>query len=406
MRMKKAGLVWIVMVVLGVCTGWAQVQPGNGAAEEKPLPESIEASCVVKITADSSVFPLAIENVTFLVHSSGVGGRAIDEFLSTDRNKANPVHVIIVEELIGAGGNAAGAMVSPPPKVRPTTSRTTTATSRTSRTTRTPGTTSSRTTSYARGNYGGGYEEYGGEMYGEYGYGRALKPRTPTSPSRVMTYSTQSSAGVAERSLFFRLRVDFEEGFVENDVPKRAKEVLSATVEYLGIALERAFDDQKSAFKSQMDVVTAEVDRSEMELVSLQDYLRNLSGSRDLSRHVIMSEINVLRDELENLAMEQDQDDAFSKAITKQMLDSREKLAEKLAEDEIMRQLEQIVGINTEKLEFSKTLFKSGNISQAEIARVTEGLAIAKIEVARRREEISKSVVWKQEQSLKNTLAR
>ena len=52
------------------------------------------ASCLVKITCDPAVLPLNFETVDYLLHSSGVGGKAARDILNISIDQANELFTI------------------------------------------------------------------------------------------------------------------------------------------------------------------------------------------------------------------------------------------------------------------------------------------------------------------------
>ncbi len=457
MRTAKAAWTWVIILALCVSVGWTQEPPGDIKAEsqKKAVPAARQASCIVKITADPAVLPLTIDNVMYLIHSSGVGGRALAEMLGEDRPA--PDEVIHVEELIGpdddrprgyggggyggygmgGGGGYGGYGMSyysasgletqdtpaGPTAALPTAAasggtsdgrRTTRITSSTRRTTPTAArsTSSLPTTTSSSSRYSTTSRPTKAPVPA------VARSRTPsTTPTRSTTsmygrYTRQpgsARAGTAtsaprdrDQALFFQLIVDFRDyEYVSAD----AQAVMLTIIEYLRDALLNAFGDQGHSLESQIKLADQEVSRAEAILVALQDHLRNISGSQDLSRQVILSDIRRLRNELESAKMQQAADEATDEALARQIDRSRKKLYEKLQTDEIMQELKQIVEINKEKVAFTEVLYKKGNASLVEVSKASEESARARIELAKRAEEISKSVAGGQGDEWNNILA-
>ncbi len=202
--------------------------------------------------------------------------------------------------------------------------------------------------------------------------------------------------------LFFQLIVDFGD---YGNVSADAQAVMLTIIEYLREALERAFLDQGRSLEPQIKLADLEVNQAENQLVGLQDHLRNISGSQDLSRQVILSDIRRVRNELESAKMQRAADEATMEAIIKQIEQSRKKLYEKLHTDEIMQELERIVEINKEKVKYAEATYQKGDTRRVEVSKASEESARARIEFAKRAEEISKSVAGGQEDEWNNILA-
>ena len=202
--------------------------------------------------------------------------------------------------------------------------------------------------------------------------------------------------------LFFQLIVDFGD---YGDDSADAQVMMLTIVEYLRDALLNAFRDQGRSLEPQIQLADLEVNQAETQLVRLQDHLRNISGSQDLSRQVILSDIRRVRNELESAKMQRAADEATMEALAKQIDHSRNELAVKLQTDDIMQELKHIVEINKEKVKYTEALYKKGNASLVEVSKASEESARARIEFAKRAEEISKSVAGGQEDEWNNILA-
>ena len=199
-------------------------------------------------------------------------------------------------------------------------------------------------------------------------------------------------------SFFFRLSVKVE------DVPV-AQELLLAVVTNLRSVLRDAYDEHMSIVKHRIDLADREVDGTESELVELQEKLRQLSGARDLSQRAILDDVRQLRDQLENAKMEQASNEAMVDVTQKRMAQSRHMLEDKLVNDVIRKELERIVEINQKKLQYSEKLHRSGTTSSSEVDKALELLARAKIELAKRTEDLSRTVSGSQEALLNSELS-
>lgn len=178
-----------------------------------------------------------------------------------------------------------------------------------------------------------------------------------------------------------------------------------AVVKKLRSVFEKAYVDHWDSLQEQIDNSKSEADRAEKEFVELQTQLRELSGARDLSQRAILNDIRQLRDQLENAKMEQAASEAMVQATHVRMAESRHMLKDKLAGDVIRRELERIVEINNKKLKYSEQLVASGTTSLSEVDKASEALARAKIELAKRIEELSRTLSGSQEASLNALLA-
>ncbi len=93
---------------------------------------------------------------------------------------------------------------------------------------------------------------------------------------------------------------------------------------------------------------------------------------------------------IQSLQLDQVSMEARRKAMYMQIEEIRTQAAKKLAEDTVTQELEKLVQISTSHLELLQQRVAAGQMPQAELASAQEGVARARIELARRREELSK----------------
>ncbi|MBN2128660.1 MAG: hypothetical protein JW741_04160 [Sedimentisphaerales bacterium] len=101
-------------------------------------------------------------------------------------------------------------------------------------------------------------------------------------------------------------------------------------------------------------------------------------------RHELSREIGTLELELAGL-------EARRMAIQEQIARTEDETGRKLEADTVTRELEKLVQMHIETLNTLRKQADAGRLSTAELARANENLTRAKIELARRREELSKS---------------
>lgn len=111
----------------------------------------------------------------------------------------------------------------------------------------------------------------------------------------------------------------------------------------------------------------------------IQVDIRALAGQRDELARAIQSL------ELNQVSME-----ARRKAMYVQMEEARQQADKRLAADTVTQELEKLVQISTTHLELLQQRVAAGQTTQADLASAQESVARARIELARRREELSK----------------
>ncbi|MBP7051130.1 MAG: hypothetical protein KBE65_08955 [Phycisphaerae bacterium] len=113
--------------------------------------------------------------------------------------------------------------------------------------------------------------------------------------------------------------------------------------------------------------------------VKNQADIRALAAQKDdLARTVQTLELN-------QVSME-----ARRKAMYMQIEEARQQAAKKVAEDTVTQELEKLVQLSTSHLELLQQRVAAGQMPQAELASAQESVARARIELARRREELTK----------------
>ena len=368
MKTTKPAVILLALVLLTA----AAAQPAEKPAK-KEISNTQFASCLVKITTDEAVLPLNEFAIEYLVRSSGVAGKAAREVLDISPDIASELFEI--EEIYSIYSDSAGGIGIPPgaafpgasfrARTSPTTARAATRTP-TARTTPRPGT---RTTTPTR-------------------------PTTPTRRSTTPTTRTPPRASTvtsplpstAEQTILFRLQVG-----LPNEAKPAAEEFMVALIENLRSALSGAFDQYSAKLNNQLVLADKEAIRAEQQLVQMQLELRKISDYRDLSRSVILTSINSQRSNIQSTEMRKASDQIEMESIAREIADTEVKIREKVKYDPIAIELQGIVDIQTDSLKRIQKLVKTGTAPSAEVEGVLEKLARARIELAKRREEISRA---------------
>ncbi|MHC4111289.1 MAG: hypothetical protein ACYSUY_09445 [Planctomycetota bacterium] len=363
-------------------------------SDEKPAKKEISntrtASCLVKITTDEAVLPLNEFVVDYLFHSSGVAGKAFREILDISPDYDFMIfeieEVFAVDSALGGfgvgmmgggmmGGGYGGGMGLPADSTPGASGYGSSTTSRSAR--RMPTSTSgnpTRTPSARTPHPVAATTP------------TSPKPRIPTSrtPRRKPTV-TQPQSSTTEQTILFHLRVDIE----DESIKPAAEEFMIALIENLRSALREVFSEYRSKLNEQLHLAVDEADHAERQLVEMQAKLREISGSRDLSRSVILRDISNLRQKLQSAKMKRATDETIYEATVMQIA-KEQAMRKKLVEnDPITLELRRIVDIQTNSLERINALVKQKTASSAEVEDVREKLARARIELAKRQEEVS-----------------
>lgn len=415
------------------------------------------ASCLVKITADAAVLPLDQETIYMLLQSSGVAGKAVREVLGLSPDRAPGLFEIApasggfenasVSTTVGVSPAASAPPASPQPYGVPSQyksdsltlthepidsaespaavatpkTRMSTFTQRGQNTVISAGrsvsrpsspdpTTASPSQNAEVGNRYGSRRASTGGGYSSYSYGTAPTEGPYSSYSYGTAPETVNRRGIsdtsilykAEQTFIFHLSVSLPD---EVDVAPLAEQFMVALITNLKEALEKAFADSDSHLGERLNAADAEARRAEEELLKRQSMLRDTAGGGNLSRNTVLAEISGINQNLQALKMQKASNDAMIEQTSKRIAQTGRSVQEQLKADAITTELESIVKLNEEQLAAVQQLVKAGNASAAEIAQPSEKLARAKIELAMRRQELSKSAGGDLLASLNNELA-
>jgi hypothetical protein len=125
----------------------------------------------------------------------------------------------------------------------------------------------------------------------------------------------------------------------------------------------------------------------------------------DIPVEMLLSEKNNLLREKQNLEMDLARFQGRMPAIEEQISRIRAKIEEKVQDDQVSEELRKILALQVNYLEGVKKLVDSGSVGAAELADAEEKLARARIELARRNEQIGASAGTDQLAKFSNELA-
>lgn len=347
-------------------------------AMEKPkISNTRTASCLVKITSDPSVLPLSDIAVDYLLRSSGVAGKAARDILDISPDIAS--ELFIFEDIEKMFPSSAGVGIPPDYQLwastygNTTTSRSTRPTTPTAARTPTPSTRTptARTSHFTT---------------------QTTTPtrRTTTSPTpRLTTTVTQPLSSTTEQTILFKLEVNLSEEFDGKPIKPAAEEFMIALIDNLRSALRGAFDKYHSKLDGQLDFAEEEAIRAQNQLVDMQAKLRVISGSRDLSRPVILRNISELRQKLQSAKMKRASDEKLYEATAKRIAEEQARRKKLVEDDPITRELKSILDVHEKRLKDTRRRYEAGEVPVAEIENVREKIIRARIELAKRQEEVS-----------------
>ena len=284
METSKRTVILLLLALL--TTGATQSAEKQTAA----VSDTRAASCLVKITCDPAVLPLNFETVDYLLHSSGVGGKAARDILNISIDQAHNLFTIeyvqslVSDDLGGVGippmpprsGRSGidglydeisedeyGMMMeySEPPKSRGSSSvvrsasRSQPGTGRSSSTRRT---TASRTQPTTGSSYSSRRRSRGSSSYGYTTTSAAPQQRTRTT--------TVQTVPAAEQTYLFSLRVDLPE-----EVKPAAKEFMKALVDNLRESLYEAHQAYSNDLEALLEDAESRRDRAQSQLANAME---------------------------------------------------------------------------------------------------------------------------------------
>jgi len=366
METAKRTVIFLTVVFLTAATA----QSAEKSAEE--ISNTRRASCLVKVTADPAIFPLDYDTMYALLRSSHVGGKAAREILGISPDKVLELIEVEIAAFVGAD------TILPKPVER------------------------TKQSSEFEPEQMMEMTEEKMEMTGIEGpptlpgsssaapklqplrttTGRRPRPMQTPRPTAPAT----SPSFAAEKAIILHVVVQLE----ENTKPA-AEEFMNVLIENLRRALLAAFNSDMERLDSQRRLAAEETDRPEKDLVGMQQHLREISGSRDLSRLSVLSEINRLRRQIDSAKLDKARNSATIEATTKQIAEIEAKTKEQLKNDPVTNELQRMYELQIRRFENTEKLVDGGRASSAELADAEEKLARARIELAKRREEINKS---------------
>jgi len=164
---------------------------------------------------------------------------------------------------------------------------------------------------------------------------------------------------------------------------------MMALIDNLRSALHGAFDEYRTKFNQQLELAGNEAARAESELVQMQAQLRSISGSRDLSRYAILSDISILRQKLQTAMMQRASDESLYEATTNRIAEEQARRKKLVEDDLIIGELKSMLVVHEKRLRDTQKLYEDGSISASDLEDVKEKILRARIELAKRQEEVS-----------------
>ncbi len=180
----------------------------------------------------------------------------------------------------------------------------------------------------------------------------------------------------------------------ETDTPPMALELRQAAVHWLLNVIYDEYQDNHVELADRIYSLTKDKDKAESELRALEKSQKEqieAGGHRVLSRSQLQSEIRNLEQQKQRWEMDFYGADARQKALAEQIAKVGKQLEAKLEDDPILEELKMLFDIRMLDLQKKIELQQKGVATESDVNKAQESVARAKIELARRREEIGKT---------------
>lgn len=211
----------------------------------------------------------------------------------------------------------------------------------------------------------------------------------PGSALAAVQFLEQGETGgpINEQRTLLRLAVQLPE-----DVPPAAREFMASMITYAESALRELFQGESSRLDRQIDLTNREAERAEVELAETQKDLLAISP-QNLSSQTLRNNITAITSQLQSLRLERASKEVYGQAVRERLGEIRAQTAKSLQEDVVTAELQRIVERREAELKRVQELVKTSVAASTELDAVEDKLATARIDLARRRDELGKTGV-------------
>ncbi|MEN6335820.1 MAG: hypothetical protein ABFE01_16325 [Phycisphaerales bacterium] len=217
---------------------------------------------------------------------------------------------------------------------------------------------------------------------------RTLGPAPEAGKTRIRTKVlevTEIEGPPKERSIILAIDLDLAQG-----AKPAADELMDALVDNFRNALERIYQNERSRMDDQIRLSDREVSYADEMLKMAQQKLTELSD-RDLSSEALRSNIADITAQLQGLQLEKASQEAYREGVVKQISEIQAQVEKTVANDVIANELKQVIERRMVELKNTQQKIDAGVVPSGELAGVEDKLATARIDLARRQEELSKT---------------
>lgn len=223
--------------------------------------------------------------------------------------------------------------------------------------------------------------------------------RTHTTPATDRTITATTDFSTNEQIYLFSLDIQ-----LSDKVKPAAEEFMDALLFNLRSDLELAFEEHIQKLRNQLKLADEEAAMAEQELNTMQRDLLNNFGSRILDRTIILTDMEDIRNDIQKVKMEQAADQANIDETTMQIAKIQARMQEETDKDPVTTELTTLLQLQQLNVANMKKLSDSGRASSSELGDAMEKLTRTRIELAQRREQLSKSAGGNLIESLNSAL--
>jgi hypothetical protein len=169
---------------------------------------------------------------------------------------------------------------------------------------------------------------------------------------------------------------------------RKEKEILAAAVENLKSALSKLGDEERERLSDQLSQTDNLCAEAEGQMAQMQKQVRVITEQGVTNRGEVQAKISNLRDSMADISMRIQYCDLQISELKKQKDELQSTIEKALAGDTVVRELGNMVNGAQESAAIAVKLFNTGNASADKLQEANEKLARAKIELAKRIEEV------------------
>jgi hypothetical protein len=185
-----------------------------------------------------------------------------------------------------------------------------------------------------------------------------------------------------------RILLYLEVSLPSQDFKPMAKEFMAALVANFQKAIQEACQSEFRRLDEQIRLADQEVQQAEGDLELIQ---RELLGLPNLSSQNVHGNITAITSQLDALRLEEAAKKAYEQAIARRIAEIRAETEKNLNADTITAELERMIERRMVELKNLREMMESGRVTPMEYNAEEDKLATARIELARRREELAKA---------------